>query len=105
MHITETSVAGDIVVGVVICYGLDSSGFELGVSENFFTPTYQLWDPPILLSNWHPEVKRPGRGVGHPPASSAKVKENIIMLNIMGPPLYTLSVADRKVMRRIPVYT
>ena len=34
-----------------------------------------------LLYNWHSvffqEVKRPGRGVGHPPLSSAEVKERV----------------------------
>ena len=38
-------------------------------------------DPPSLLSNGYrvsfPGVKRPGRGINHPPLSSAEVKERI----------------------------
>ena len=69
-----------MMIGIVIFYGLDSSGFEPGVSETFFTLAYLLWGPTSLLSNWYPEVKRPGRDVDHPTASSAETKENIIIL-------------------------
>jgi hypothetical protein len=40
-----------------------------------------LWGPPSLLYNGYrvsfPGVKRPGRGVDHPPSSSARVKERV----------------------------
>jgi len=39
------------------------------------------WGPPSLLCNGYrvsfPGVKRPGRGVDHPPPSSAEVKEKV----------------------------
>jgi len=39
------------------------------------------WDPPSLLCNGYlvsfPGVKWPGRGVDHPPPSSAEVKERV----------------------------
>jgi hypothetical protein len=39
------------------------------------------WGPPSLLYNWYrvsfPGVKRSGRGVDHPPPSSAEVKERV----------------------------
>jgi hypothetical protein len=39
------------------------------------------WCPPSFLYNGYrvsfPEVKRPGRGVDHPPSSSARVKERV----------------------------
>ena len=41
----------------------------------------QPWSPPSLLYNWYrlsfAGVKRLGRGVDHPPASSAEVKERV----------------------------
>jgi len=48
--------------------------------EIFRTRTDQLLGPPSLLYNGYqvfPGVKRPGRGVDHPPPSSAEVKERV----------------------------
>ena len=49
--------------------------------EIFRTSLYRYWDPPSLLYNGYrvsfPGVKRPGRGVNHPPPSSAEVKERV----------------------------
>jgi hypothetical protein len=51
------------------------------VREIFRTPPDRPWGPPILLYNGYrvpfPGVKRPGRGVNHPPPSSAEVKERV----------------------------
>jgi hypothetical protein len=51
------------------------------VDEVFRTRPGQLWGPPSLLYNGDrvsfPGVKRPGRGVDHPPLSSAEVKERV----------------------------
>ena len=45
----------------------------------FCTRPFRTSDPPSLLYNGHrvsfPEIKRPGRGVNHPPPPSAEVKE------------------------------
>ena len=42
------------------------------------------WGPPSLLYDGYrvsfPEVKWPGRGVDHPPSSSAEVKEKVVIL-------------------------
>jgi len=54
-------------------WGLNPSG-----SEIFCTRPDQPWDPSSLLYNGYwviPGVKRPGRGVDHPPQYSAEVKE------------------------------
>jgi hypothetical protein len=56
-------------------------GLDPGGSEILLTRPDRPWDPPNLLLNWYrlsfPGVKRPGRGVDHPPKSSAKVKERV----------------------------
>jgi hypothetical protein len=54
-------------------------------STHFFRKCYSRpdrpWGPPSLLYNLYrvsfPGVKRPGRGVDHPPPSSARVKERV----------------------------
>jgi hypothetical protein len=52
-----------------------------GRSEIFRSRPDWSWGPPILLYNgyrvYFPGVKRPGRGVDHPPSSSAGVKERV----------------------------
>ena len=49
--------------------------------EIFSTRPDRPWGPPSLLYNEYrfsfPGVKRPGRGVDHPPPSSAEVKERV----------------------------
>ena len=51
--------------------------FPVGV--RFSAPVHT--GPPSLLYNWYrvsfPGVKRPGRGVDHPPPSSDEVKERV----------------------------
>jgi hypothetical protein len=49
-----------------------------GRGEIFHTRPDRPWDPPILLYNVSfPGVKRPGRGVNHPPQSNTEVKERV----------------------------
>jgi hypothetical protein len=65
------------------------SGDRIPVGAKFFAPV-QIgpWGPPSLLYNGYrisiPGVKRPGRGVDHPPPSSARVKERV-QLNLHSP--------------------
>jgi hypothetical protein len=56
-------------------------GSNPGGGEIFLTRPHRPWGPPSLLHTWYrvsfPEVKRPKRGVDHPPPSSAEVKERV----------------------------
>jgi hypothetical protein len=56
-------------------------GSNPGGSEIFRSHPDRPWGPPNLLYNGYrvsfPGVKRPGRGVDHPPPSSAEVKERV----------------------------
>jgi len=56
-------------------------GLNPGGGEIFRTRPYRPWGPPSLLYNGYcfsfPGVKRPGRGIDHPPPSSAEVKERV----------------------------
>jgi len=53
-------------------------GSNSGGSEIFCTGPDRPWSPPSLLYNGSfPGLKRPVRGVDHPPPSSAEVKETI----------------------------
>ena len=56
-------------------------GLNPGEGEIFRTCPDRPWGPPSLLYNGYrlssPGVKRPGRGVDHPPPSSADVKERV----------------------------
>jgi hypothetical protein len=67
----------DSSVGIATRYGLDGPG----IGEIFRSRPDRPWGPPSLLYNGYrvtfPGVKRPGRGVDHPPSSSARVKERV----------------------------
>ena len=56
-------------------------GSNPGGGEIFRTRPDRPWGPPSLIYNGYPVpfqgVKRPGRGVDHPPPSSAEVKERV----------------------------
>jgi hypothetical protein len=72
----------DSVVGIATRYRLVGPGIESREGgEIFRTRPDRPWRPPGLLYNGYrasfPEVKRPGRGVDHPPSSSARVKERV----------------------------
>jgi hypothetical protein len=66
----------DSSVGIATRYGLDGPGIESRWGRDFSHPSR-----PSLLYNGYrvsfPGVKRPGRGVDHPPSSSARVKERV----------------------------
>jgi hypothetical protein len=72
-------VGRDSSVGIATRYGLDGPGIESRWGRDFPHPS--RWVPPSLLYNGYrvsfPGVKRPGRGVVHPPSSSAGVKERV----------------------------
>ena len=71
----------DSVVCIATRYGLDGPGIESPCGRDFLTLPDRPWGPPSLLYNEYrvsfPGVKRPGRGVDHPPPSSAEVKEKV----------------------------
>jgi hypothetical protein len=62
-------------------YGLDGPGIETRWGEIFRSRPDRPRGPPSLLYNGYRVsfrgVKRPGRGVDHPPPSSAEVKERV----------------------------
>ena len=68
-------------VGVATRYGLDSPGIESRWGgEIFRIQLYRPWGPPTsytMGAKSFPGVKRPGRGVDHPPPSRAEVKEGV----------------------------
>jgi hypothetical protein len=67
----------DSVVGIAILYGLDGPWIESWWGQDFPHPSRKDLGPtqPPIYSL--PGVKRPGRGVEHPPPSSAEVKERV----------------------------
>ena len=74
-------VGQDSTVGVATSYRVDGWGSNPGGAEIFRTRQERPWGLPSLLYNVYrlsfPEIKRPGRGVDHPPPSSAEVEERI----------------------------
>ena len=79
--VTIAVVGQDSVVGIATRSGLDGLGIEFRWGRDFSRRPDRPWGPPSLLYNEYwvsfPGVKWPGRGVGHPPASSAGVKERV----------------------------
>ena len=73
----------DTSVGIATRYGLDSPGNESRWRKIFCTHPDRPWGPLSLLYSEYrvsfPRVKRPGRGVDHPPPSCAEVKERIVL--------------------------
>ena len=71
----------DSSVGIATRFGLDVPGSNPGGGENFPHPSRPAKAPTQLPIEWLPRlsrgVKRPGRGVDHPPPFSAEVKERI----------------------------
>jgi hypothetical protein len=67
-------------VGIATRYGLDVPGIESRWGEIFRTRPEWRWGVSSLLYNGYrvfQGVKRPGRGVDHPPLYSAEVKERV----------------------------
>jgi hypothetical protein len=75
------SVGRDSSVGIATRYGLDGLGIESRWGRDFPNPSrlaLGLTQPPIRMgTRSFPEVKRSGRGVDHPPSTSAEVKERV----------------------------
>ena len=71
----------DSSVGIATRYGWTVRGSNPGGGRDFPHPSRPTWGPPSLLYNGYGvfprEVKRPGRGVDHPPTYSAEVKERV----------------------------
>ena len=61
------------VVEIAAVYGLDGAGIEYQWGRDFPYPFKVVRGPPTPLYNGYrisfPRVKRPGRGVNHPPPS------------------------------------
>ena len=78
---TVNIVGRDSSVGIASRYGLDGPGDRNPVEARFSAPVHT---GPVAYPasctvgmGSFPGVKRPGRGVDHPPPSSAKVKDRI----------------------------
>ena len=70
----------DNSVGIATAYGLDGPWIESWWGRDFRTCKTGPGAHPasyIVGTESVPGVKRPGRGVDHPPLSSAKVKERV----------------------------
>jgi len=63
----------DISVGIATLFELDGPGIESRCGERF-SASAQIGPGVHLVPGLSPGVKRPGRGVDHPPSSSAEVK-------------------------------
>jgi len=63
-------------VGIATRYGLDGPGIEYRWGEIFHTCPDRPWAHLGYRVSF-PRIKRPGRGVDHPPTSSAEVKERV----------------------------
>jgi len=70
----------DNSVGIATFYSLDGPGIEYQWGEDFPHSSRPAWAPTSLLYNGYrlfPGVKRPRRGVDHPPTSSVEIKERV----------------------------
>ena len=69
----------DISVGVATRYGLNGPGIESRWRRDFSYPSRPFLGPPNVLYNAYrvsfQGVKRPGRGVDHPPQPAARLKK------------------------------
>jgi hypothetical protein len=75
------SACRDSVVGVATWYGLNGPRSIHGKGEIFLASPYRPWGQACLQYNEYrvsfSGVKRRGRGVDHPPLSSAEVKVRV----------------------------
>jgi len=74
----------DSIVSIATCYGLDSPGIASWWGRDFLHPSRLALgptQPPVQWVLGHSKggrgVKWQGCGIGHPPPSSAKVKEGV----------------------------
>ena len=89
---TSESVGRNSSVGITTRYGLDAPEIECRFGRDFRIRPDRPWRPSSLLHSGYRVsflgVKRPGRGVGHPPTSSVEVKERVVLyLYTPSPPL------------------
>jgi hypothetical protein len=74
-------VGRDNSIGIATRYGLDVPGIESRWGRDFPHPSRlgpEPTQPPVQwVPGLSPGVKRPGRGIDHPPPSSAEVKERV----------------------------
>ena len=72
-------VGQNISVGITTRYELEGRGSNLGGGEIIRIRSNRPWDLPSLLYNGYrvsfPGLKRPGRGVTHPPHLSPRLKK------------------------------
>jgi len=78
------AVGQDCAVGTATRYGLDGPGSNTAEDEIFHTCQRRLRGTSSLLHKGYrvpfQRVKRPGRGVDHPPLLSAEVKERVELI-------------------------
>jgi hypothetical protein len=70
----------DSSVGIATLYGLGGPWIESRWGRDFQHPSRLALKPTLLYNGYRvsfPVVKRPGRGVDHPPPSSAGVKQTV----------------------------
>ena len=83
----------DSSVGIATRYGLDGPGIESRWGWDYPHPSIPAPGPTLRPIQWAPGlfrgIKRPGRGVDHPPLSSAEVKERVELY--LYPPPFGLS--------------
>ena len=88
----------DSIDDIVTGYGLDGPGIEswwARVFQNSSRPALEPTQSPVqCVLALFPGVKRPGRGVDHPPPSSAEVKEKL-EVDLYSPSWFFLCFADR----------
>jgi hypothetical protein len=77
----------DSSVGIATRCGLDGPGIESRWGRDFPHPSRPALGPTQPPTQWVPGLKRPGRGVDHPPTSSAEVKERVklYLYSLFGP--------------------
>jgi hypothetical protein len=89
MYALFEDVDRDKSVDIVTPTGWNVRGSNPGGGEIFHTRPDRPLVPLILLYSGYrisfPGVKRPGRGVDHPPPSSAKVEERVKIYNACSP--------------------
>ena len=94
MHVNTyhtITVGRDSSVGIATRYGLDGSGTESRWGASFSAPVQTGFEAHpasyTMGTGSFQRVKRPGRGVYHPPPSSAEVKERkeLYLYSIYGP--------------------
>ena len=68
-------------VAIGTCYGLDGLGFEFRWDDILRTRRDWPWAPLSFLYSGYrvsfPGIKQSGRGIKHPPPTSAEVKERV----------------------------